>query len=99
MPQRPPVVWFSSSSNPGGTMSISIKRSEIVLAALIGSLVSVALGQDLMKNRGFESGAEPGDATVLAPGNKAIDGWTVVDGEIAYVGKKWKPAEGARSVS
>ena len=79
-------------------MSVSIKRSGIVLVAMIGCLFSVALAQPLITNRSFESGTEPGDATVLAPGSKAIDGWTVVDADVSYVGRKWQHAEGARSV-
>jgi choice-of-anchor C domain-containing protein len=79
-------------------MSVSIKRSGSVLAATIGCLFSVALAQPLITNRSFESGTEPGDAAVLTPGNKAIDGWTVVDADISYVGRKWQNAEGARSV-
>jgi choice-of-anchor C domain-containing protein len=80
-------------------MSILIKRSGIVLVATIGCLFSVALAQPLITNRGYESGKEPGDAMVVAPGSNVIDGWTVVDGEISYVGRKWRHAEGARSVS
>jgi choice-of-anchor C domain-containing protein len=79
-------------------MSVSIKRSGIVLVAMIGCLFSGALAQPLLTNRSFESGTEPGDGTALAPGSKAIEGWTVVDADIAYVGKKWQHAEGARSV-
>ena len=80
-------------------MSASIKRSGVVLPAVIGCLVSAALAQPLMKNRGFESGTDPADLAVLAPGSKAIEGWTVVDADISYVGRKWQHAEGARSVA
>ena len=80
-------------------MSVSIKRAAIVCVAMMGCLCSVALAQALLKNRSFESGTEPGDAAVVAPGGKAIEGWTVVDGEISYVGRKWQHAEGARSVA
>ena len=82
-----------------GAMSVSIKRSGIVLVAMIGCLFSVALAQPLITNRSFESGTDPGDTLVLAPGSKGLDGWAVVDGDISYVGRKWKHAEGARSVS
>ena len=79
-------------------MRVSIKRPGIVLAAMISCLFTVAMAQSLIKNRSFETGAEPGDAMVLAPGSKAVDGWTVVDADISYVGRKWQQAEGARSV-
>ena len=81
-------------------MSVSSKRSGIVLVAMIGCLFSVVLAQKpLITNRSFESGADPGGATVLTPGSKAIDGWTVVDADVSYVGRKWQHAEGARSVA
>jgi choice-of-anchor C domain-containing protein len=78
-------------------MSISIKRSALVLVAMIGGF-SIALAQSLITNRGFESGTDPREAAVLAPGSTAIEGWTVVDADISYVGKKWQHGEGARSV-
>ena len=79
-------------------MSVSIKRLGIVLITTLGCLFSVVLAQPLITNRGYESGKEPGDAMVVAPGSNVIDGWTVVDGDVSYVGRKWQPAEGARSV-
>jgi choice-of-anchor C domain-containing protein len=79
-------------------MSVSSKRSGIVLVAMIGCLFSVVLAQPLITNRSFESGTEPRDAMVLAPGSKAIDAWTVVDADISYVGRKWQHAQGDRSV-
>jgi choice-of-anchor C domain-containing protein len=75
-----------------------IKQSGLVLAAIVGCLFSVTLAQALITNRGFESGAEPGDAMVVAPGSKAVTGWTVVDADISYVGRKWQHGEGTRSV-
>ena len=80
-------------------MSVSIKRSAIVSMTTIGCLFSVVFAQALITNRGYESGKEPGDAMVVAPGSKVIDGWTVVDGDVSYVGRKWQHAEGTRSVS
>ena len=80
-------------------MSVSIERAGIACVAVIGCLCSAALAQALIKNRGFETGTDPGDAAVLAPGSKTIADWTVVDGDISYVGRKWQHAEGARSVA
>lgn len=64
----------------------------------IGCLFGVVLAQALITNRGYESGKDPGEAMVVAPGSKVIEGWTVVDGDISYVGRKWQHAEGSRSV-
>jgi choice-of-anchor C domain-containing protein len=41
---------------------------------------------------------DPGEAMVLRPGSKAIEDWTVVGGDISYVGGKWQPSQGARSI-
>jgi choice-of-anchor C domain-containing protein len=83
-------------------MSVSIERSGAVLAALVaifGCLVAVTVAQPLATNRSFESGPDPGDAMVLSPGSKAVDGWTVADSDVSYVGRKWQHGEGARSVA
>jgi choice-of-anchor C domain-containing protein len=76
-----------------------IKRAAVLGVGMIGALCSVALAQALIKNRSFENGADPADAAVLAPGSKSLEGWTVVDGDVTYVGKKWQHADGARSVA
>jgi choice-of-anchor C domain-containing protein len=76
-----------------------VRLPGIVLTATISCLFGAVLAQPLITNRGYESGREPGEAMVVAPGGKEIDGWTVVDGDVSYVGRKWQPAEGARSVS
>ena len=66
-----------------GAMSVSIKRSGIVLVAMIGCLFSVAVAQPEIANRSFENGTAPGKRRkFLAPGSNAIEGWTVVDGNI-----------------
>ena len=78
---------------------ISLRRVGIASVALLGCLSSVALAQALIKNRSFESGTDPGDATVLAPGSKALADWTVIDGDVSYVARKWQHAEGSRSVA
>jgi choice-of-anchor C domain-containing protein len=83
-------------------MSVSIERSGIVLAALaaiFGGLVAVVVAQPLATNRGFEAGPDPGEAMALSPGSKALDGWTVADADVSYVGRKWQHGEGSRSVA
>jgi uncharacterized protein DUF642 len=52
----------------------------------------------VLVNRSFETGPDPGQVAVLSPGNADIKGWTVVDGNVSYVGGKWKPSQGVRSV-
>jgi choice-of-anchor C domain-containing protein len=80
-------------------MSVSIGRRGFVLAAMIASLVAVTIAQPLITNRSFESGADPGDAMTLSPGSRAVEGWTVADASVSYVGRKWQHGEGSRSIA
>lgn len=79
-------------------MGCSRKWSGAVLISSVSFLATVGVAQAVLTNRSFESGAEPGEATVLPPGSEAIEGWTVVDGSISYAGRRWQHAQGARSV-
>jgi len=71
-------------------------------AALISSLTVIMStaghAQAVLNNRSFETGTAPGAASILAPGSTAIEGWTVIEGNISYVGGKWQHAQGERSV-
>jgi choice-of-anchor C domain-containing protein len=62
------------------------------------SFLTVGVAQGFLVNRSFETGMDPGQAMVLSPGSKAIEGWSVVGGNISYVGAKWQPAQGLRSI-
>ena len=77
----------------------SVRRPGIASIMTAGCLSVVVLAQPLITNRGYESGKEPGEAMIVAPGSAVIEGWTVVDGDISYIGRKWQHAEGARSVN
>ena len=72
--------------------------SGAVLILSVSFFLTVGLAQGLLLNRSFETGKEPGEATVLPPGSAAIEGWTVVGGNISYVGARWKPSQGLRSI-
>jgi choice-of-anchor C domain-containing protein len=69
-----------------------------VLISSVSFLLAVGVAQAVLMNRSFETGTEPGEAVALPPGSKAIEGWTVVGGDISYVGSRWQHAQGARSV-
>ena len=78
-------------------------RSEIFLRAAVMTSLTVIIStvghaQTVLNNRSFETGSAPGAASILAPGSTAIEGWTVIDGNISYVGSKWQHAQGERSV-
>jgi choice-of-anchor C domain-containing protein len=74
------------------------KWSGAVLISSVSFLLTVGLAQSVFINRSFEDGKDPGDAMVVPPGSAAIDGWTVVGGNVLYVGRKWQPSQGLRSV-
>jgi choice-of-anchor C domain-containing protein len=75
-----------------------VKWSGAVLILSVSFFFSVAVGQGFLINPSFETGMDPGEAMVLSPGSKAIEGWSVVGGSISYVGAKWQPAQGLRSI-
>jgi choice-of-anchor C domain-containing protein len=65
---------------------------------LLVSVLAVGLAQGFLSNHSFEVGTDPGEVVVLAPGSKDIDGWSVVGGNVLYVGTRWKAAHGLRSI-
>ena len=69
-----------------------------VLLSFIALISTAAYAQVVLNNRSFETGTAPGAASILAPGSTAIEGWTVIDGNVSYVGSKWQHAQGERSV-
>ena len=74
------------------------KWSGAVLILSVSLFLTAGLAQSFLTNRSFETGTDPGDAKVLPPGSKAIEGWTVVGGNISYVGAKWQASQGNRSI-
>jgi choice-of-anchor C domain-containing protein len=79
-------------------MRSSSKWFGAILISCVSFLVTVGVAQAVMVNRSFENGPEPGDAMALPPGSKAIEGWTIVDGSVSYVGSRWQHAQGVRSI-
>jgi choice-of-anchor C domain-containing protein len=75
------------------------KWSRALLISALSIIPAVGLAQAVLNNRSFETGTAPGAAANLPPGSTAIEGWTVVDGNISYVGNKWQHAQGERSVA
>ena len=61
-------------------------------------LTAGAAAANLIVNGSFEMGTLPGFDVRLPPGSTAIDGWTVVNGTILYVGGRWVASDGVRSV-
>ena len=72
--------------------------SGAVVILSVGLFSSVGLAQGLLLNRSFETGMDPGEAMVLPPGSAAIEGWTVIGGNVSYVGARWQPSQGLRSI-
>ena len=53
---------------------------------------------NLLTNGSFETGPAPGVATFLPAGSTALPGWVVTGAGIDYVGTRWTPVHGARSL-
>jgi choice-of-anchor C domain-containing protein len=80
-------------------MGRSGKWSRVFLISSFSAFISTAgYAQTVLNNRSFETGTAPGATANLAPGSTAIEAWTVVDGQISYVGNRWQHAQGERSV-
>jgi choice-of-anchor C domain-containing protein len=76
----------------------SSRWSATVLISSVSFFLAVGLAQTELMNGSFENGTNPGEAMVLPPGSTAIDGWTVVGGNVSYVGGRWQHSQGFRSV-
>ena len=79
-------------------MGFFSRWSGAMLISSVSFLLTVAVAQADLINRSFEMGTDPGEVMTLPPKSTAIDGWTVVGSNISYVGGRWKPADGLRSV-
>jgi choice-of-anchor C domain-containing protein len=73
----------------------------IIFLLLVGGLSATAALQEgtALANRSFENGADPAESIEVKPGSPAIEGWTVVGGSVNYVGRKWQPSQGTRSIA
>jgi choice-of-anchor C domain-containing protein len=78
-----------------------------LLAVLLGMATTFAVGVgapappkqvNLLVNGSFEEGPEPGKFISLNAGATDIKGWTVINGQIDYVGTFWESADGKRSL-
>jgi len=49
-------------------------------------------------NGSFEAGPTPGSFVTLNNGDTSITGWTVVNGDIDYIGSYWLASDGTRSL-
>jgi len=69
-----------------------------VVISSVSLFLAAGFAQAALMNGSFENGPDPGPAMVLPPGSTVIDGWSVVRGNISYVGSKWQASHGSRSV-
>ena len=79
-------------------MGYSSRWTGAVLISSVSVFLAVGLAQAALMNGSFENGTDPGQATVLPSGSTAVNGWTVVGGNISYVGGRWQHSQGSRSV-
>jgi len=69
--------------------------------AAIGIFLSAAAAPaqtDVAVNGSFETGPGVSNVVVIPQGSNSIFGWTVVDGDIDYVGSYWMPANASVSL-
>lgn len=69
-----------------------------VVVALPGADDKKAEAKNLLVNGSFEDGPEAGEFVSLDDKDTQIKGWTVVNGQIDYIGTYWTAAEGKRSL-
>jgi choice-of-anchor C domain-containing protein len=60
--------------------------------------VKVVHPANLVLNGSFEQGPAPGSSIQLSPGDDSINGWTVADNGIGYIGGLWQASQGGRSL-
>jgi len=68
-------------------------------AAIIIACISAALAAPF-QNGSFEIGTDPGSTFLTLPNGDSTDitGWTVIRGNVDYIGGYWQPAQGLRSL-
>lgn len=71
-------------------------RIAVITAAL--ATVSSSAFANLILNGCFESGTNPNSFTTVGLGGTNIDSWSVLAGNIDYIGTHWQAADGVRSV-
>lgn len=73
-----------------------MKKLAILAAALA---LPTAANAAVIVNGSFESASvDPGSFATLGTGSTAITGWTVVSGNIDYIGSYWQSANGVRNI-
>jgi choice-of-anchor C domain-containing protein len=80
----------------------SIQRANVFVIVTL-MLISVYSSEayatlNLLNNGSFETGTDPNSWLRLDPGSTAIDGWTVINSRIDYIGTYWQAADGSRSL-
>ncbi len=72
--------------------------SGAIVISSVSLFLAAVFAQVALMNGSFENGPDPGPAMVLPPGSTAIEGWSVVRGNISYVGSRWQHSHGSRSL-
>jgi choice-of-anchor C domain-containing protein len=92
-----------------GRKFINFREARMKLKKILtGGIASVALSLGLVAgvyaasvntNGSFETGVDPGVFTPLAAvDNSSIDDWTIVSGNVDYIGSYWTSSDGDRSL-
>src|SRR4051812_33981597 len=88
------------------SLTESVMRRFLLTSAVLGMAVVAPRGGDdkkdekkveaknLLVNGSFEDGPDPGPFMPLDEKDTQIKGWTVINGQIDYIGTYWQAAEG-----
>ena len=70
-------------------------RSAVIVFACVSAVIAAPF-----QNGSFEIGTDPGGSFLTLPSGDSTDitGWTVISGNIDYIGGYWQPAQGSRSL-
>ena len=67
-------------------------------ALILSGFTSPAWAASIVSNGSFENGTDPGVFTTVHPGDTNITDWTVVSGDVDYIGTYWQASDGQRSI-
>ena len=78
---------------------MSIRSIAAGLFAVVLATSQASAAVNLVTNGSFEAGINPGAFTTIPVGNStSITGWTVVGGNVDYIGAYWQASDGVRSI-
>ena len=69
-----------------------------LISVILAASLPVAANAATVVNGSFENGTNPGSFTTIGMCSSAITGWSVLSGNVDYIGSYWQASDGVRSV-